>query len=69
VPAADLELVLPNITRFYVPGSSQPPVGFLGAGGAGGAGAGTGTSGSGPGSLNPSPRRRPLRPLGRSRNT
>ena len=34
VPAADLELVLPNIGRFYSPGSSLPPVGFL-AGGTG----------------------------------
>lgn len=30
VPVADLSLVLPNITRFYTPGSAQPPVGFLG---------------------------------------
>jgi uncharacterized protein (DUF1501 family) len=29
VPAPDLELVLPNISRFYVPGSATPPVGFL----------------------------------------
>jgi len=31
VPAADLELVLPNIRRFYTPGSGTPPVGFLSA--------------------------------------
>jgi uncharacterized protein (DUF1501 family) len=30
VPAADLELVLPNIDRFYAAGSSAPPLGFLG---------------------------------------
>ena len=35
VPTPDLELVLPNIGRFYTPGSSTPPVGFLGAAGAG----------------------------------
>jgi uncharacterized protein (DUF1501 family) len=29
VPAADLELVLPNIGRFYAPGSSSPPLGLL----------------------------------------
>ncbi|MCP3978271.1 MAG: DUF1501 domain-containing protein [bacterium] len=29
VPPSDLDLVLPNIGRFYTPGSSQPPVGFL----------------------------------------
>ncbi len=33
VPAADLELVLPNIGRFYTPGSSASPVGFLGMAG------------------------------------
>jgi uncharacterized protein (DUF1501 family) len=27
VPAADLHLVLPNVERFYVPGSSTPPLG------------------------------------------
>jgi uncharacterized protein (DUF1501 family) len=31
VSVADLPLVLPNIARFYTPGSAQPPVGFLGA--------------------------------------
>jgi uncharacterized protein (DUF1501 family) len=31
VPAADLELVLPNVSRFYTPGSSTPPVGFMNA--------------------------------------
>lgn len=35
VPAADLDIVLPNIARFYTPGSSTPPVGFLGAAAAG----------------------------------
>lgn len=30
VPAADLELVLPNVSRFYSPGSLAPPVGFMG---------------------------------------
>jgi len=29
VPAADLERVLPNVRRFYVPGSGAPPLGFL----------------------------------------
>lgn len=33
VPAADLEIVLPNVARFWSPGSSTPPVGFLGVGG------------------------------------
>jgi uncharacterized protein (DUF1501 family) len=32
VPAADLELVLPNIRRFYDPASGSPPIGFLPAG-------------------------------------
>ena len=31
VPAADLDLVLPNLSRFYSVGSGVPPVGFLGA--------------------------------------
>jgi uncharacterized protein (DUF1501 family) len=30
VPAPDLELVLPNVARFWSPGSSTPPLGFLG---------------------------------------
>ncbi len=29
VPPADLELVLPNLGRFYAAGSSSPPLGFL----------------------------------------
>ena len=29
VPSADLDLVLPNIGRFYTPGSSSLPVGFI----------------------------------------
>jgi uncharacterized protein (DUF1501 family) len=29
VPRQDLELVLPNLRRFYDPGSAAPPVGFL----------------------------------------
>jgi uncharacterized protein (DUF1501 family) len=33
VPAPDLDLVLPNIGRFYAPGSSSPPVGFMNGGG------------------------------------
>lgn len=32
VPAADLSLVLPNIGRFYTPGSSTAPLGFLSGG-------------------------------------
>ena len=32
VPAADLDLVLPNIRRFYVPGSTSAPMGFLSGG-------------------------------------
>jgi uncharacterized protein (DUF1501 family) len=32
VSAADLEIVLPNIRRFYAAGSSAPPLGFLGGG-------------------------------------
>jgi uncharacterized protein (DUF1501 family) len=32
VPAPDLELILPNISRFYSPGSSIPPIGFMNAG-------------------------------------
>ncbi len=32
VPAPDLELVLPNIARFYSPGSATLPIGLLGAG-------------------------------------
>ena len=32
VPAPDLELILPNISRFYSPGSSTPPIGFMNAG-------------------------------------
>ncbi len=35
VPAADLELVLPNVARFYAPGSADPPLGFLNIGGGG----------------------------------
>jgi uncharacterized protein (DUF1501 family) len=31
VSVADLSLVLPNIGRFYTPGSASPPVGFMGA--------------------------------------
>jgi hypothetical protein len=31
VPAADLNLVLPNIGRFYTATSSTPPVGFMGS--------------------------------------
>jgi hypothetical protein len=27
VPVADLELILPNIRRFWVPGSTTPPLG------------------------------------------
>jgi uncharacterized protein (DUF1501 family) len=34
VPAADLEIVLPNLHRFYAVGSATAPVGFLGAGSA-----------------------------------
>lgn len=30
VPTADLETVLPNIRRFWTPGSSAPPIGFMG---------------------------------------
>jgi uncharacterized protein (DUF1501 family) len=29
VPASDLELVLPNVARFYSPGSTEAPMGFL----------------------------------------
>ena len=29
VPAADLDLVLPNVRSFYTPGSAEPPIGFL----------------------------------------
>ena len=29
VPAADLDLVLPNVRRFYLPESGMPPLGFL----------------------------------------
>lgn len=29
VPVSDLSAVLPNVTRFYSPGSSSPPLGFL----------------------------------------
>jgi uncharacterized protein (DUF1501 family) len=32
VPAPDLELVLPNVARFYNPLSSTPPLGFLNIG-------------------------------------
>lgn len=32
VPRQDLELVLPNIRRFYDPGSSAPPIGFVAQG-------------------------------------
>jgi len=32
VPAADLPLVLPNISRFWTPGSATTPLGFLGGG-------------------------------------
>ena len=32
VPAPDLELVLPNVSRFYSPGSTFLPVGFMSAG-------------------------------------
>jgi uncharacterized protein (DUF1501 family) len=31
VPAPDLELVLPNINRFYTPGSGAPPLGLMGS--------------------------------------
>jgi uncharacterized protein (DUF1501 family) len=34
VPAPDLELVLPNVSRFYSPGSTSPPVGFMNLGAA-----------------------------------
>jgi len=33
VPSADLDLVLPNISRFYVPGSASMPVGFINSAG------------------------------------
>jgi uncharacterized protein (DUF1501 family) len=29
VSARDLELVLPNLSRFYAPGSATPPLGFM----------------------------------------
>ena len=32
IPAPDLELVLPNIARFYSAASAQPPVGFMSSG-------------------------------------
>ena len=34
VPRRDLELVLPNVSRFYDPASSSPPLGLLAPGGA-----------------------------------
>jgi uncharacterized protein (DUF1501 family) len=37
VPRRDLELVLPNVTRFYDPASSAPPLGMLASGGSGAA--------------------------------
>ena len=40
VPSTDLELVLPNIARFYSPGSATPPIGFLPAGAAAPSGTG-----------------------------